>query len=185
MSTKQNILILYATWHGQAREVAERIANVALANGVEPRLHDVKKITREEFERPFDGVVVVGSVHFGVHPRVLQTFVRTDLARISSHRSAFVSVSGSAASLEGRDHADGYIQKFLRATGWKPDLVLACAGAVPFTKYDPFTRALMKFTSRTSGRGTDTSKDYVYTNWASVEAFAHEFLELIARSKAA
>ena len=178
---KQNILIVFATWHGQAREVAERIAAVALANGVEARLCDAQQATMNDD----DGIVVVGSVHFGAYARSLQRFVRASLARLSKQRSAFVSVSGAAASIAGRDEADSYIRKFLFTTSWKPDLILSCAGAIKYTQYGFFTRQLMKFTSRVSGRSTDTSRDHVYTDWPSVEAFAHEFLDLIRKSKAA
>ena len=181
---KQNILIVSATWHGQAREVAERIATVALANGVDATLCDAQDATFD-YAPPIDGVVVVGSVHFGVYPGSLQRFVRGALPNLSKVSTAFVSVSGAAASIAGRDEADSYIRKFLNAAGWKPDLVLSCAGAIKYTQYGFFTRALMKFTSRVAGRSLDTSRDHVYTDWASVEAFAHELVDRIRKSKAA
>lgn len=185
MSTKPNILILYATWHGHARDVADHIAAISLASGVEPHVYNVNEITYADIAMAFDGVIVAGSVHFGRHPRALRQFVRSSLSRFSRARTAFVSISGAAASLEGRDEAEKYIEKFLTATNWKPDLVLSCAGALPYTKYGRFTRALMRFSSRTAGRPTDTSRDFVFTNWSSVDGFTHELIDLVAHAKAA
>jgi menaquinone-dependent protoporphyrinogen oxidase len=180
---KPGILVIYATWHGQAREVAERFASIALANGADAEVREAGEVKHDDVS-VVDGVVIVGSVHFGSHGGVLRRLARRELKSLARVRSAFISVSGASASLEGRDQAEHYIQRFLRATGWRPDLILPCAGAIPFTKYDPFTRALMKFASRTAGRATDTSRDYVYTNWQAVDAFTHDFLGVVERSNA-
>ncbi len=182
---KPRVLIVFASWHGHAREVAEKMGEVALANGADAEIRDASETRGDEKSiTTYDGVVVVGSVHFAVHSRPLRRFVRRGLQHLSRVRSAFVSISGAAAALDGQKQAERYIQRFLHATGWKPDMVFSCAGAVRFTAYDPITRAAMKFASRIAGRGTDVSRDYVYTNWPAVHAFTHDFLDMLERSKA-
>jgi len=180
------ILILYATWHGHAQEVAERIASVARSSGVNSQVHEAREFARSGMKIDgFDGVIVAGSVHFGTHGAALRNAVRAIVPRMSRLRSAFVSISGAAASLDGQEAADGYLQRFLRDTGWKPDATLSCAGAIRYSRYDPFTRWLMRFTSRVAGRTTDMSGDHVYTDWAVLVAFAQEFIESVKGSKRA
>jgi len=171
-------LIVYSTWHGHTGDVARHLRDVLAANGAAAELCDIG--TRTPAIDGFDAVAVVASVHFGHHTKGIRRFVAQHAAELARVKSAFVSVSGAAASLQGQPEAERYIREFLAATAWTPDLVLSAAGAVLFSKYDPFTRLLMKFTSRVAGRETDTSRDYVYTNWAAVETLARDLLERVA-----
>ena len=178
MTTK--IAIVYSSKHGHVRTIAERLSEIAAVRRVECVVVDVRTAAHRSF-LDCDAAVVAGSVHFGRHARSLQRFVKQSIAWLSAVPSAFVSVSGAAASLEGRAEAETYIANFLRATGWEPDLKLSAAGAVLFTKYGPITRLMMKFASRTAGRDTDRSRDYVYTNWTLLEQFMHQFLDTLER----
>jgi menaquinone-dependent protoporphyrinogen oxidase len=171
------LAIVYATWHGQAEKVARRIADVAYMNGVqstvaEARSPEAHAITVESHS----GAIVIGSVHFGRHPSHLRDFVTAKLAVLSTLPSAFLSVCGAAASLSGDKEARAYIHKFLIATGWDPDIRLPVAGAIPYSKYGFFMRHLMQFSSRVAGRDSDTSQDYEYTDWFTVEEFVRNFL---------
>jgi len=64
------------------------------------------------------------------------------------------------------------IDRFLAATGWQPDVVKIVAGALPYTRYNWFTRVAMKRIVRKAGGDTDTSRDYEYTDWDDVRRFA-------------
>jgi menaquinone-dependent protoporphyrinogen oxidase len=172
------ILIAYATWHGQSEKIARRIADVAFLEHVSADVAEVRQASLEHY----DAVIVVGSVHFGRYERPLRRFIARRLTALARMRSAFVSVSGAAASLQGSAQAQSYIDRFLHATRWKPDAVLSVAGAVPFTRYNILTRAAMKFASRISGRESDTSRDYEYTDWFAVDAFVRDFIGVTART---
>jgi menaquinone-dependent protoporphyrinogen oxidase len=53
-------------------------------------------------------------------------------------------------------------------------------GALLYTQYGFIKRYVMKQITRHKGSSdTDTSRDYVYTDWESVKHFAEEFLELV------
>lgn len=175
----RKIAIVYSSKHGQVRAIAERLAQIAAVRHVECTVTDVR--FADDAFASCDAAIVAGSVHFGKHARPLRRFVERKLAWLSANPSAFLSVSGSAASLEGTDKANQYIDDFLRATGWQPDLTLSAAGAVLYTKYGPITRLMMKFASRTAGRETDTSRDVVYTNWPAVDDFMHRFIDSLER----
>jgi menaquinone-dependent protoporphyrinogen oxidase len=171
-----SIAIVYATWHGQAARVAQRIADVARVHGVESSLYDVAKDAARTRLEGHAGVIIIGSVHFGRHPKALAHFVAVHRGTLDLMPTAFVSVSGAAASLQGDAEAHRYIRKFLASTCWQPDVLLSVAGAVPYTQYDIITRLVMKFAARVAGRESDTSRDYEYTSWFAVEEFARNFL---------
>jgi menaquinone-dependent protoporphyrinogen oxidase len=174
------IAIIYSSWHGHTRSIAEHMAGVAQAHGVTAEVVDVRRA-----RRVLDGVngaIIAGSVHFGRHHRPLQRFIVRNRMRLSTMPTAFVSVSGAAASLDGRVKAAGYASELLAATGWQPDHQIVVGGAVLYTHYDPLTRLAMKFASRFAGRGTDTSKDYVYTEWFVVDEFVSSFLGTLDRA---
>jgi menaquinone-dependent protoporphyrinogen oxidase len=83
-------------------------------------------------------------------------------------------VCGAAASSEARARAEaeGYATGFLQKTGWRPATVMSVAGTIAYTRYDPLTRFVLKLIARRNKGETDTSRDWEYTDWAAVEAFA-------------
>ncbi|HEX7831005.1 MAG TPA: flavodoxin domain-containing protein [Thermoanaerobaculia bacterium] len=174
------IALIYASRHGHVRAIAEHLASVAAVRRVDCVMIDVKQARLDVLD-DYDAALIAGSVHFGRHAGPLRRFVTRNLSRLSSMPSAFVSVSGSAASLEGRVQAEEYIDAFVRVTRWTPDLRVSVAGAVLYTKYGFLTRLMMKFASRTAGRDTDTTRDVVYTNWIEVEQFMHTFVDTLER----
>lgn len=177
MATK--IAVVYSSKHGHVRAIAERLAETAAVRHVECIVTDVR--SAGEVLASCDAAILAGSVHFGKHARPLRRFVERQLAWLSEHPSAFLSVSGSAAALEGAAKASEYIDDFEGVTGWQPDMTLSAAGAVLYTKYGPLTRLMMKFAARTAGRETDTSRDVVYTNWNAVDDFMHRFIDTLER----
>lgn len=175
----RKIAIVYSSKHGHVRAIAQRLAEITAVRHVECSVVDVRSAGNALAS--CDAAIIAGSVHFGRHARPLRRFVERNLAWLSANPSAFLSVSGSAASLEGMAKANQYIDDFVRGTGWKPDMTLSAAGAVLYTKYDPVTRLMMKFASRTAGRETDPSRDVVYTNWHAVDEFMHHFVDTLER----
>jgi menaquinone-dependent protoporphyrinogen oxidase len=71
------------------------------------------------------------------------------------------------------------IEDFVKATGWHPRHILPVAGALVYSQYNFLVKLIMKRIARAVGAGTDTSRDYEYTDWVSldhfVQEFAHEF----------
>ena len=173
------IAIVYSSSHGHVRAIAERLAELAALRHVECTVTDVRSAATALDDA--DGALIAGSVHFGRHSRALRRFVTRKQFWLANHPCAFLSVSGSAAFLEGADEALRYLHDFLRVTVWTPDLTLSAAGAVLFTKYGPITRLMMKFASRTSGRKVDPTRDVVYTNWVAVDEFLHQFIDCMER----
>jgi menaquinone-dependent protoporphyrinogen oxidase len=182
MFMTRKVAIIYSSWHGHTRAIAEHLAGVAAVHNIIAMPCDVHTAKRTGVLIECDAAILVGSVHFGVHHRKLRDFVKTSAARLSAIPSAFVSVSGAAASIDGREKAVGYMLQFLESTGWKPDLKIFVAGAVLYTRYDALTRITMKYASAFAGRGTDTKHDYVYTDWFVLDEFMNTFIGTMDRA---
>jgi menaquinone-dependent protoporphyrinogen oxidase len=178
----RHILIVYGTRHGQTAAIASRIRELLSADGFSVTLADVAHLPRVVDLARFDAVLVGASVIAGKHQRAVQHFVIRYLATLEAVPSAFFSVSGSAASPDPRSQAEArrLMADFLARTGWHPDLKTTVAGAMAYTKYSPLTRWVVKQIARRAGGPTDTTRDHEFTDWDSVEKFAHSFGRLVA-----
>jgi menaquinone-dependent protoporphyrinogen oxidase len=104
--------------------------------------------------------------------------VKRNAADLNALPCAFVSVS--LGILQKFDPAvmadlDAIVKRFATATGWNPGVIKHVAGALLYTHYNVFVRWIMKRMAAKAGGETDTSKDYVYTDWNDLRAFADEF----------
>ena len=126
----------------------------------------------------YSGVVIAASVLAGYHQRYIRTFVRYNAARLNRLASAFVSVCGSAGSDPAR--AGAYIDGLLEESGWRPTITRSFTGAVAYTKYSWPVRWVLKRISRSKGLPTDTSRDWDFTEWREVDAFARSLTALFA-----
>jgi menaquinone-dependent protoporphyrinogen oxidase len=171
----KRLLIIYASRHGQVEKIAKRISETVAGDGV---ISDAVPIERaNEFPLElYDFLIVAGSIHFGRHPRALEKFIERKLPRISGMKAALVSVSGAAATAEGKEEAEDYVHQLVRRTGWAPEIILTIGGAEPYTKYGFLTRMVMRSIAKKHGRIVDVHRDYEFTDWDAVDSFAHDFI---------
>ena len=176
------ILIIYGTAYGQTERIAQEIAKVLkdAGNIVSVVMGDHLPIDLSLDE--YDGFVVAASVLFGRHQQYIRAFVRDHRTYLEAVPTAFVSVCGAMGEPNQGAllRAQSYVQKFLDATGWQPSLAKSFAGGLPYTRYSPWIRWMMKMISRRTGRPTDTSRDYDFTDWSEVDRFAGRFAGLFA-----
>ena len=173
------VLIAYGTSDGHTARIAEYIAQVIRNQGHEAYPVDIERSGAPEPDT-YDAVIVGASVHMGKHQNRVRDFVRKNRDTLERLPSAFLSVSLAAHedTDKAREEVKGYIEKFIRETGWRPSTVGLFPGALLYTRYGFFKRWIMRRIARDKGSpDTDTSRDYVYTNWDNVKRFAEEFLE--------
>jgi menaquinone-dependent protoporphyrinogen oxidase len=176
-----NVLVLYSSTEGQTRKVAEWIASHVEAAGHQAALADMGAEGRGPSVPAFDTVIVAASVHQGYHQESAASFVTAHLAELEQKPSAFISLSLSAAMDGGQAEAQGYIDRFLETTGWRPRASLALAGAIRLSAYDYFERQVMKYIVMQKGVAHDLNVDYECTDWLALEKFVDSFLGLAAR----
>ena len=171
------VLIPYGTTEGQTARISEYLADVIRDHGHEAHAVDIKGSGAPEPD-DYDAVIVGASIHMGKHEDYVRDFVRKNRDALERLPSAFFSVS--LAAHDDTEEAQGYIEEFVQETGWRPGMVGLFGGALLYTQYGFIKRHVMKRIARHKGNpDTDTSRDYVYTEWENVKHFAEEFLETL------
>lgn len=170
------ILVLYGTSEGHTEKIATTMANTLYDLGCDADV--IKAGTIDPAMAGYDGVIVAASVHGGRFQKPLVACVRNHADEIASKPNALVEVC--LAVLQKNDpkvaaELAAIVDRFSQETGWTPMTIKPVAGALPYTKYNFLVRWIMKRIVAKAGGDTDTSRDYVYTDWDDVAAFAREF----------
>jgi len=167
--------IPYGTSEGQTAKIAEYIADVIRGHGHKAHTADIKR-SGDTLPDGYDAVIVGASIHMGKHDAHVGNLVRKNLAVLERLPSAFFSVS--LAAYDDNAAAESYVEEFEQEQGWRPATVTLFGGALLYTQYGFLKRHVMKKIARDKpgNLGTDTSRDYVYTEWDGVRTFAEDFL---------
>jgi menaquinone-dependent protoporphyrinogen oxidase len=173
------VLVLYGTTQGQAGRIAETLASVLRGRGETVDL--VNAASAPPDPAPFDAIVVAASVHAGGYQRAVRKWVAAHAPVLRQKPGAFISVCLGILQHEEQvqNEVAATVSTFLEKAGWQPTMTTIVAGALPYTKYNVLTRWIMKRIVAKAGGNIDTSRDYEYTDWAAVRAFADRFGELI------
>lgn len=172
------VLLVYGTRYGHTEKVAERIAASLGQAGAQVTTYCGDRVPEHFHPQHFDAAIIAGSVIGGKHQRYLAHFVKEHVRWLNHVPSAFVSVSGAAASVAdgSRERARQQIEAFLRVTGWQPSTAEAVGGAYSYSRYNPFMRWFMRRIAAKDGVPTDGSSDVVLTDWPRLDAFAGDFV---------
>ena len=176
-----SFLILYGTSEGQTAKVARRLADTLKARGHAVTTHSISEAGEEVDLDAFDAVLVGSSIHIGQHHADIQAFVKTHREALHERPTAFFQLSLNIvdARPEKQAEAAGYIDTFLETTGWHPDRIGHFGGALRYSKYGFLKRLMMKQIAKRASGDIDTARDYEYTDWAEVEAFANDFAAFV------
>ena len=171
------ILVLFGTTDGQTAKIARALGETFRDHGFDAAVVEAGSIR----SRPEDyaAVVVAASVHAGGYQRSVRRWVRAHALALNDRPSAFVSVCLGVLQKEQsvQTRLAAIMFDFLTDTGWRPGRTKAVAGALLYTRYNPIKRWVMKRIVRAAGGDTDASRDYEYTDWNDLRAFATEFIE--------
>jgi menaquinone-dependent protoporphyrinogen oxidase len=175
------ILVLYGTTHGHTAKIARAIAETLRSQGASVDAIEANA----EWPEPEDyaAVVVAASVQGGRYQRPVRRWVRASADALNTRPTAFVSVCLGVLqdSPQVQQEVAAMMTRFLTASGWRPAVTTTVAGALLYTRYNPFIRWVMKRIVRKAGGDTDTSRDYEYTDWAALRTFAEDFGQRVFR----
>ena len=176
------ILVLFSSYDGQTRRIAERAARGLIAAGHSARACAFDTSDALENLDGYDAVVVGSAVRFGRHSPAFAKRLRAHAAELARRPNAFFSACLSIAGPRPRpDLVAEANEKFFRAARWTPQEVASFAGALLYRRYNPLLRLVMRFIVSQAGGDTDTSRDYEYTDWPAVDRFAAEFARRLSR----
>jgi menaquinone-dependent protoporphyrinogen oxidase len=184
-SPRQNrVAVFFASKEGHTLEIAERITLDLRKDGFDVDLHDVRFPLLYELDH-YCAAVLAASVHQGNHENEMIRFVKDHRAELERVPTAFISVSLSEVGAERQEatpaehiqfvaDVNKMLDTFFQQTGWHPTYVKPVAGALSYSKYNFFIRFIMRRIARKQGAGTDTSRDYDYTNWIGLDKFVED-----------
>jgi len=183
----KRIDVFYATREGHTQLIAERVAAHLRAQGFDAAARKPRSHAANASLDGLWGAVLAASVHGGKHEPEIMEFVRNHLGELNRMRKAFLSVTLSEAGVERSEsipekraqcEADvqTMIENFFKETGWRPNVVLP-AGALLYSQYNFVVRFVMKRIAKKMRAGTDTSRDYDYTDWQALDRFADRLWE--------
>lgn len=170
------VLVLYGTTDGHTRQVADVISETLALGGFDTDV--IQAGTIDPQLREYAGTIVAASVHAGRYQKDVELWVRAHARELAGMPTAFVSACLAIAHKPGAKalaDLDEIVARFVTTTGWKPTVIKHVAGALLYTRYNVFKRWLLKRIVAQQGGPTDTSKDYDYTDWADLRAFADVF----------
>jgi menaquinone-dependent protoporphyrinogen oxidase len=179
-----DILIAFASRHGHTAKIADRIAAVLRDAGHRVRVvDDVAAVDPSPYD--FDAVIGGASIHNGEHQAEVVAWARRHSIALTMVPSAFFSVCLAIAdgTDESRAAAQDYLDDFEERTGWTPRARTTIAGALQYREYDFLTRLIMRALMTRGGHPTDTARDYEYTDWRAVDAFARRCASLPTPSR--
>src|SRR5262249_41947254 len=130
----------------------------------------------------YDAVIVGASVHIGAFQKSVVRWVRHHAKALKDTQTAFLPVCLAILEqcTEARQEIDRIVERFFSQSGWRPTLTKAFAGALRYTQYPWLKRWMMKRIVAKAGGDTDTTRDYEYTDWNELRAFAGEFVGRLA-----
>lgn len=165
-----NILIAYASTEGQTRKIARYCADYLNGQGHSVELSGAEDAHDAELAR-FDAVLLAGSVHAGKYQKALTVLAKKKAAALAQVRSAFLSVSLTAAGTDVDEWAGltECVNRFAEKTGWTPPTVMHVAGAFRFSEYDFFKSWAMRWIASQKDEEIDPHKDKEFTDWAALK----------------
>jgi menaquinone-dependent protoporphyrinogen oxidase len=172
------ILVAYATTEGYTRKIAEFIAERVRKLDKVVDFVDCATPSAEQVLPIYAGAFLCGSVHYQRHQSALAHFVRENLAWLNEIPIAFVSVNlamlhkDADARAEAKQCADAFVDE----TGLRPSMVRLVAGALRYTHYDFFKRALLRYLVKPGGIDAGASGDAEYTDWEELGRLIDEFV---------
>jgi menaquinone-dependent protoporphyrinogen oxidase len=171
------ILVLYGTTDGHTAKVARAIANTLWAHGVTADIADARRDDPDP--RGYTGVIVAASIHAGGFQRAVKHWVRRHADDLRSIPAAFVAVCLGVLQHDPAvdRELDAIVEGFLDETGWHPAERKLVAGALQYTRYGVIKRWGMRRIAAKAGGDVDTRRDYDYTDWADLRAFAIRFAD--------
>jgi menaquinone-dependent protoporphyrinogen oxidase len=187
-SPPKRILVVFGTTHGHTAKVATAIGKAIDRAGAQAVVADATREAAAIDVDGFDGVIVAASVHAGGYQDGVLDWVLRHARSLNAMPTAFVSVCLGVLQDDAKVDAElaQLRGRFFDKTGWTPQIVLPVAGALAYSRYNFVTRTLMKRIAAQAGGDTDTSRDYEYTDWQALAAFATSFarrLPKVARAK--
>lgn len=189
------ILVLYATREGHTARIAEHVAATLRSREIDVDVFNVAQLPEGFSLGRYSAAVLAASVHGGGHEREMVAFAKKQREPLDHIPTAFLSVSLSETTVEDLTRPEELraqtqvevqriLDRFLAETGWRPTRMSPVAGALLYQEYGLLKRFVMRMITKKSGGPTDTSRDYVFTDWVALDRFVDSFATAVFEAAA-
>jgi menaquinone-dependent protoporphyrinogen oxidase len=178
--------LYYATHDGQARRVAERIADRLAERDIPVSPQDLAtSFPAPERLAEARLATIVSAVRYGRHLPEGRRFLSLYRSLRAPPPLAFISVC-LAARKPGRDTAEGnpYLRKALTRNRLAPALAVAVAGRLDYPRYGWLDRQMIRLIMTLTRGPTDPATTIEYTPWDVVDGVALRIAELYDHAEA-
>ena len=174
-----DFLVIYGTTDGQTAKIANALANNLRSLGATAEVANAASSPPSPAR--YRAVVVAASVHAGGYQSEVAQWLGQHLDYLSARPTVFVSVCLGVLQHDPAVDAEleAIMDRFFEKTGWTPTIRKIVAGALPYTRYNVFKRWMMRRIIRKAGGDTDITRDYEYTDWSDLSAFARTLMPLL------
>ena len=163
-------LIFYSSTDGHTRKIAETMANDWHGPVQVAPLADFADWIGDD---KVHCVVIGASIRYGHFQDELIKTVSKHKAWLNDRQTAFFGVNLTARKPGRADPARSpYVQKFLRASGWRPDHLALFAGKLDYPLYRFFDKQMIRLIMKITGGCADGTSTIEYTDWQEVSRFS-------------
>lgn len=146
--------------------------------GHQVTLLPIEDVTTETLTK-YDKIVIGASIRYGKHQKIVIDLIEQNKALLESKPSAFFTVNLVARKPEKcQPDTNPYIIKLLAQLDWKPSLEGVFAGKLNYPQYGFLDRNMIRFIMWMTKGPTDPKTNLEFTNWNSVELFAHSVCDI-------
>lgn len=170
------MLVLYGTTDGQTARIARFVAEELRSAGSDVDLVEAHS-SRTPDPKAYAGVIVLASVHVRSYQRSVRRWVSANAAALGDRPTAFLSVCLAVLQTDEKTRRDlaGILERFISRTCWQPTFSRHIAGALRYTHYNWIKKWVMRGIAAKTGGGTDTTRDYEYTDWDDLRGIVRRF----------
>jgi len=168
-----NILILFSTTDGHTKKISQKLQETIEQLGHSVSLLPIEEANQETLNTQ-DKIVIGASIRYGKHQKQVVDFITQHKTVLESKPSAFYTVNLVARKPEKcQPDTNPYIIKLLAQLEWQPSLQGVFAGKLNYPKYGFIDRNMIRFIMWMTKGPTDPTTVKEFTDWESVQAFAH------------
>lgn len=171
----KNTLIVYSSIDGHTKKISSKIAeHLSKSNNVDlVSLLEAKTLSLKNYQQ----IIIGASIRYGNYRKDLFEFIEKNLDDLNEKENAFFSVNVVARKSEKNTaESNPYVNKFLKATKWKPKSLDVFAGVVDYPVYNFFDKFMIKLIMWITSGPTDTKARFEFTDWDRVKGFAEDLI---------
>ena len=167
----KNTLVIYSSIDGHTKKISAKIAEY-LSEKENVDLVSLSEMTTLSLKN-YQQIIIGASIRYGNYRKDLFEFIDKNLEDLNEKENAFFSVNVVARKNEKNSaESNPYVNKFLKATKWKPKNIDVFAGVVDYPTYNFFDKFMIRLIMRMTSGPTDTKARFEFTDWDRVKRFA-------------